>query len=73
MTTGYREDLVGEALQVLYEKHGFKREDLFLQTKWVVRQSVFMATIQPSFLPQIHVNRWARYLQATTLRPVEHH
>ena len=58
MTTGYREDLVGEALQVLYEKHGFKREDLFLQTKWVVRQSVFMATIQlqPSFLPQIHVN-----------------
>ncbi|KAH9929596.1 Aldo/keto reductase [Epithele typhae] len=30
----YREDLVGTALQILYEKHGFKREDLFLQTKY---------------------------------------
>ncbi|TCD65340.1 hypothetical protein EIP91_002778 [Steccherinum ochraceum] len=30
----YREDLVGEALQVLYDKHGFKREDFFLQTKY---------------------------------------
>ncbi|KAI9459099.1 Aldo/keto reductase [Russula earlei] len=30
----YREDLVGEALQILYEKHGYKREDLFLQTKF---------------------------------------
>ena len=29
----YSEDLVGEALQVLYEKHGYKREDLFVQTK----------------------------------------
>ena len=29
----YREDLVGEALQTLYDKHGFKREDLWLQTK----------------------------------------
>lgn len=28
-----REDLVGEALQTLYERHSFKREDLFLQTK----------------------------------------
>jgi len=33
MAVGYREDLVGEALQVLYEKHGYKREDLFIQTK----------------------------------------
>ncbi|KAI0268730.1 Aldo/keto reductase [Gloeopeniophorella convolvens] len=30
----YREDLVGEALQILYDKHGFKREELFLQTKF---------------------------------------
>ncbi|KAH6904151.1 NADP-dependent oxidoreductase domain-containing protein [Coprinopsis sp. MPI-PUGE-AT-0042] len=30
----YREDLVGQALQELYEKHGFKREDLFIQTKF---------------------------------------
>lgn len=30
----YREDLVGEALQVLYERHGYKREDLFVQTKF---------------------------------------
>ncbi|KDQ55809.1 hypothetical protein JAAARDRAFT_71155 [Jaapia argillacea MUCL 33604] len=30
----YREDLVGEALQVLYDKHGFKREDILLQTKF---------------------------------------
>jgi len=30
----YREDLVGEALQVLYEKYGYKREDLFVQTKF---------------------------------------
>jgi hypothetical protein len=30
-----REDLVGDALQILYEKHGFKREQLFLQTKCV--------------------------------------
>jgi hypothetical protein len=33
MTIGYREDLVGGALQTLYEKHGYKREDLFIQTK----------------------------------------
>jgi len=31
----YREDLVGDALQVLHEKHGYKREDLFVQTKLV--------------------------------------
>ncbi|CAL1706302.1 unnamed protein product [Somion occarium] len=30
----YREDLVGEALQILQEKHGITREDLFLQTKY---------------------------------------
>ncbi|KAL5524015.1 hypothetical protein ACEPAG_8188 [Sanghuangporus baumii] len=30
----YREDLVGEALQELYDKHGKKREDLWLQTKF---------------------------------------
>ncbi|KAF8329284.1 Aldo/keto reductase [Amanita rubescens] len=30
----YREDLVGEALSILYDKHGFKREDLFIQTKY---------------------------------------
>ncbi|KAI0305621.1 Aldo/keto reductase [Multifurca ochricompacta] len=30
----YREDLVGEALQILYDKHGYKREELFLQTKF---------------------------------------
>ncbi|OCB90352.1 Aldo/keto reductase [Sanghuangporus baumii] len=29
-----REDLVGEALQELYDKHGKKREDLWLQTKF---------------------------------------
>jgi len=34
MAPGYSEDLVGEALQVLYEKHGYKREDLFVQTKF---------------------------------------
>jgi hypothetical protein len=33
MAVGYSEDLVGEALQVLYEKYGYKREDLFVQTK----------------------------------------
>jgi diketogulonate reductase-like aldo/keto reductase len=36
MAVGYSEDLVGEALQVLYEKHGYKREDLFVQTKRVI-------------------------------------
>ncbi|KZV76342.1 Aldo/keto reductase [Peniophora sp. CONT] len=30
----YREDLVGEALQTLYDGHGFKREDLWIQTKF---------------------------------------
>ncbi|KLO14238.1 Aldo/keto reductase [Schizopora paradoxa] len=30
----YRSNLVGEALTCLYEKHGFKREDLWLQTKF---------------------------------------
>ncbi|TFY72121.1 hypothetical protein EVG20_g869 [Dentipellis fragilis] len=30
----YREDLVGEALSILYEQHGIKREDLYLQTKY---------------------------------------
>ncbi|KAF7376437.1 NADPH-dependent conjugated polyketone reductase C2 [Mycena sanguinolenta] len=30
----YREDLVGEALQTLQTKHGIKREDLWLQTKY---------------------------------------
>lgn len=28
------EDLVGEALQELYDKHGIKREDLYIQTKF---------------------------------------
>ncbi|KAI0744023.1 Aldo/keto reductase [Daedaleopsis nitida] len=31
----YKEDLVGAALQILYDEHGIKREDLFLQTKYV--------------------------------------
>ena len=35
MALACSEDLVGEALQVLYEKHGYKREDLFVQTKCV--------------------------------------
>jgi len=30
----YQEQLVGEALEVLYNQHGLKREDLFLQTKY---------------------------------------
>ncbi|KAF7315701.1 Aldo-ket-red domain-containing protein [Mycena indigotica] len=30
----YREDLVGEALLTLQSRHGIKREDLFLQTKY---------------------------------------
>ncbi|KAH8107726.1 Aldo/keto reductase [Cristinia sonorae] len=30
----YREDLVGEAIQILRDKHGFRREDLYLQTKY---------------------------------------
>jgi diketogulonate reductase-like aldo/keto reductase len=30
----YREDLVGDAVQELQEKHGIKRGDLFLQTKY---------------------------------------
>ena len=30
----YREDLVGEALDVLENSHGIKREHLFLQTKY---------------------------------------
>ncbi|KZT10871.1 Aldo/keto reductase [Laetiporus sulphureus 93-53] len=30
----YREDLVGEALRLLQEKHGIRREDLFIQTKY---------------------------------------
>ncbi|KII92609.1 hypothetical protein PLICRDRAFT_37384 [Plicaturopsis crispa FD-325 SS-3] len=30
----YREDLVGEALQIVRDKHNIKREDLFLQTKF---------------------------------------
>ncbi len=33
MAVGFSEDLVGEALQILYDRHGYKREDLFLQTK----------------------------------------
>jgi hypothetical protein len=33
MAVGYSEDLVGEALHILYEKHGYRREDLFVQTK----------------------------------------
>jgi len=30
----YREDLVGEALQILQDRHGIKREELFIQTKY---------------------------------------
>ena len=36
-----REDLVGEALKILYEQHGYKREDFFLQTKLVCSYPVF--------------------------------
>ncbi|KAG8749428.1 hypothetical protein FRC12_013426 [Ceratobasidium sp. 428] len=32
----YREDLVGEALAELYEQHGLSREDLFIQTKYLI-------------------------------------
>jgi diketogulonate reductase-like aldo/keto reductase len=32
----YSEDLVGEGLQILYTQHGIKREDLFIQTKYVL-------------------------------------
>jgi len=35
----YREDLVGEALRILYSQHGFKREDLWLQTKYTPIES----------------------------------
>ncbi len=34
-----REELVGEALDTLYKKHGFSREDFFLQTKCALRNS----------------------------------
>lgn len=27
---------MGDALQILYDKHGIKREDLYLQTKWAL-------------------------------------
>jgi len=30
----YREDLVGEAVQILNDQHGIKREDLYIQTKF---------------------------------------
>jgi len=30
----YREDLVGEALKILQDEHGIKREDLWIQTKF---------------------------------------
>jgi len=30
----YREDLVGDALRILQENHGIKREELFIQTKY---------------------------------------
>ncbi|KAF8070088.1 NADP-dependent oxidoreductase domain-containing protein [Lyophyllum atratum] len=30
----YREDLVGDALEILQKDHGIKREDIFLQTKY---------------------------------------
>ena len=30
----YREDLVGESLQILFNKHQIRREDLFIQTKF---------------------------------------
>ncbi|QRV93733.1 aldo/keto reductase family protein [Ceratobasidium sp. AG-Ba] len=30
----YREDLVGEGLAEAYEKHGLKRDDIFIQTKY---------------------------------------
>ncbi|EJT98294.1 Aldo/keto reductase [Dacryopinax primogenitus] len=30
----YREELVGEALRILQESHGIKREELFIQTKY---------------------------------------
>lgn len=33
LSVALREDLVGEALKILYEQHGYKREDFFLQTK----------------------------------------
>jgi len=35
----YREDLVGDALEILVKNHGIKREDLFLQTKYTSMSS----------------------------------
>lgn len=30
----YREDLVGEALEILQDKHNIKREEIYIQTKY---------------------------------------
>ncbi len=37
-----RENLVGEALTRLYEQYGIKREDLWLQTKYVGIDRLFI-------------------------------
>lgn len=39
-----REDLVGDALQILYDKHGVAREDLHIQTKSVCSRRVIAVT-----------------------------
>ncbi|KAF8274576.1 Aldo/keto reductase [Lactarius quietus] len=44
----YLEDLVGEALEILYQKHGYNREDLFFQADTVEAQtrSSFATSLQ---------------------------
>ncbi|KAL5507048.1 hypothetical protein ACEPAH_6504 [Sanghuangporus vaninii] len=66
----YREDLVGEALQELYDKHGKKREDLWLQTKFTSIAGQDRSKPLP-YDPSLSVSEQVRASFQTSLRNLQ--
>lgn len=52
LSVALREDLVGEALQKLYDEHGLKREDLYIQTKLFSFLALILESVLTSHLPR---------------------
>lgn len=60
----YREDLLGKAISTILATTPIKREELFIQTKSVIRIRIYTAADA-----QIYKHRWSRYIPATALCP----
>ena len=61
---GKSEPAVGEALEVLQKEHGIKREDIWLQTKYVSHHSISEI---------IHIHRGPTDSQASLAKTAQNH